>query len=77
MVLGTGLFFGLAHILGQGFYGALQATLIGWLFGTIYFLNGQRLWFLMITHAAFDVAAVWIIYFGLEERIAHSVFGSL
>jgi uncharacterized protein len=75
MVLGSGLLFGVAHILGQGPWGVFQATLMGWLFATIYFMSGQRLWFLMIAHAAFDVAAVWIIYFGLEERIAHGVFG--
>jgi len=30
----------------------------------------------MIAHAAFDAAAVLIIYFDLETRIAHLVFRS-
>ena len=41
----------------------------------IYFLNGQKLWYLVATHAAFDVTAVWLTYFGLESVVAHSVFG--
>jgi membrane protease YdiL (CAAX protease family) len=74
MVLGTALVFGLLH-LQQGPAGIVQAALLGGLFSTIYFLNCQRLWFLIFAHAAFDVAAVWIIYLGLEERLAQSIFG--
>ena len=34
----------------------------------------RRLWSLMIAHAAFDVLAIYLIYAGLEERVAHAVF---
>jgi hypothetical protein len=29
---------------------------------------------LMIAHAAFDLPALWIIYYGLEPRIVHLIF---
>ena len=75
MILGVGLFFGGLHYFGQGVFGALNATILGLLFCVIYFLNKQRLWFLIIMHAAFDVCAVWLTYFGIEEKVARSVFG--
>jgi len=28
----------------------------------------------MVTHASFDLLAYWIIYAGLETRVAHLVF---
>lgn len=75
MLVGGGVFFGGLHYFGQGFFGALNATVMGLFFGTVYFLNKQRLWFLIVTHATFDVFAVWLTYFGLEARVAHAVFG--
>ncbi|MEQ1753812.1 MAG: type II CAAX endopeptidase family protein [Micropepsaceae bacterium] len=75
MVLGGGLFFGSLHWFGQGYFGAVNATIMGVIFGTLYFLNGQRLWFLIIMHAGFDAFAVWLTYAGLEEQVARSVFG--
>jgi membrane protease YdiL (CAAX protease family) len=75
MIVGGGVFFGALHYFGQGFFGALNATIMGLFFGAVYFLNKQRLWFLIVTHASFDVFAVWLTYAGLEERVARSVFG--
>lgn len=74
MVLGTAAIFGVLHMQ-EGPTGIAQAALLGGLFTAIYFLNGQRLWLLVFMHAAFDIAAVWMIYLGLEEPIARSVFG--
>lgn len=75
MVVGGGVFFGGLHWFGQGLFGAANATIMGLIFGVLYFANGQRLWFLMIMHAAFDAFAVWLTYAGLEEQVARSVFG--
>lgn len=74
MILGSAAIFGVLHMQ-EGPTGVAQAAMLGGLFTTIYFLNGQRLWLLIFMHAAFDIAAVWMIYLGLEEPIARSVFG--
>ena len=73
-VLITAAIFGPLHYVMQGYWGALQATIIGILFAGAYLLNGQRLWLLIVAHAAFDVFAFWIIYAGMEEKVAHLVF---
>jgi uncharacterized protein len=65
--------FGLAHYPEQGLAGAEQALITGLVFGTIFAATG-RLWMLMCAHAAFDLAAVAIIYWNLETRVAHAVF---
>lgn len=75
MIVGASCFFGGLHYFGQGYFGAIHATILGFAFSVIYFLNGQKLWYLVATHAAFDVTAVWLTYFGLESVVAHSVFG--
>lgn len=64
--LGVALFFGALHYFGQGHFGALNATIVGFLFSVIHFLN---------QHAAFDVCAVWLTALGVEEQVARSVFG--
>jgi membrane protease YdiL (CAAX protease family) len=74
IVLITAGIFGPAHYLTQGFFGALQGTIVGVLFAAAYLLNGQRLWSLIIAHAAFDVLAIYLIYAGLEERVAHAIY---
>ena len=74
IVLITAGIFGPAHYLQQGFFGALQGTIVGVLFASAYLLNGQRLWSLIVAHATFDVLAIYFIYAGLEERVAHAVF---
>ena len=74
-VLLTAVLFGMAHFTGQGRDGVVQAIITGLTFGSIFACTG-RLVFVMIAHAAFDVAAVLIIYFDLEMRVAHLVFRS-
>ena len=73
IVLITTALFGAAHWMGQGWYGVTQASIGGLVWGTIFAVTG-RLIPLMIAHAAFDLTALWMIYFGLETRIAHLVF---
>jgi uncharacterized protein len=73
IVAGTSLLFGLVHVPEQGIHGAGQATLTGLLMGTIY-ARTRNLWLPVVLHAAFNVTAVFIIYWGLESRIAHFLF---
>jgi len=74
IVLVTAGIFGPLHYMTQGFFGALQATMIGVLFASAYLLNGQRLWSLIVAHATFDVVSIYLIYAGLEEKVAHWIF---
>jgi membrane protease YdiL (CAAX protease family) len=73
IVLATSAWFGVAHLPDQGVSGATQAAIVGLVLGTLYALT-RRLPLLMIIHAAFDLTALTIIYFGLESRVAHWVF---
>lgn len=72
IVLITSALFAAGHW-GQGLAGVEQAAIVGLIFGSI-FAATNRLWFLIVAHAAFDIAAALIIYLGLEERVAHLVF---
>jgi len=72
-VLFTSIWFGLAHYSVQGLPGVEQATIFGFLFGTIMSVSG-RIVVLMIAHAAFDLTALAIIYWNLEFRVAHLIF---
>ena len=69
----TSVVFGLAHYGTQGWPGVHQAMICGLVFGAIY-ARTRSLWMLMIAHAAFDLTALWMIYYGLETRIAHLIF---
>ena len=73
IVLLTSGLFGLGHYAGQGLAGVVQATIVGLVFGTIFAVTG-RLWMLMCAHAAFNLAALAIIYWNLESKVAHFVF---
>ncbi len=73
IVLLTSALFGAAHFSVQGLAGVQQATLFGLTFGTIFARTG-RLWMLMCAHAAFDLAAIGMIYWNLESTIARLVF---
>ena len=66
--------FGLAHWAGQGLAGAEQAVITGSVFGLTLLATG-RLWLGIVSHAAFDLAAVALIYFDVEARVAHLVYG--
>jgi len=72
IVLFTSMWFGLDHYAMQGLAGAEQATIVGLVFGTIMAVTG-RIWVLMIAHAAFDLTAYAIIYWGLESAVAHLI----
>ena len=72
-VVVVSVFFGLLHLKDQGVPGAEQAFVTGMVFGTIYAATGS-LWMPIVAHAAFDVAAVIIIWAGLERSVAHWVF---
>ena len=72
-VLLTSALFGAVHYPVQGLAGAEQATVTVLVFGTIFAVTG-RIWMLMCAHAAFDLAAVAIIYWNLEAKLAHLVF---
>jgi len=47
---------------------------MGVIYGSLFAVTG-RLWLAMVTHAAFDITAVAIIYWGWETAIARSMFG--
>jgi hypothetical protein len=72
LLLATALFGSLHYQ--QGVAGVVNATITGLVIGTIYLLNGRRLWTLMVAHASFDLAAAAMIYLNLETRVAHLVF---
>lgn len=72
-VLLTTALFALGHYSNLGLPGVEQAAMTGLAFGTIYALT-SRLWLLMWAHAAFDVAALAIIYWNLEAPVAHLFF---
>ena len=73
IVLVSSLWFGWDHYSGQGLAGVEQAIIVGLVYGTIFMITG-RLFMLMCAHAAFDLAALAIIYWDLESRVAHLVF---
>lgn len=73
IVLLTSLWFGIAHYPFQGLAGAQQALLVGLIFGTIFAVYRQIV-FLIAAHIAFDLIAVAIIYYDLEEEVAHFIF---
>ena len=73
IVLMTTALFALAHYSGQGWPGVAQATMTGFAFGTVFAITG-RIWMLMCAHAAYDLAALAIIYWDLESAVAQLVF---
>ena len=73
IVLLTSALFALGHYSNLGLPGVEQAMITGLTFGTIFAITG-RIWMVMCAHAAFDLAAVAIIYWNLEATVAHLVF---
>jgi membrane protease YdiL (CAAX protease family) len=73
IVLITSILFASVHYPQQGMPGAEQAFMTGLIFGSIFAVSGQ-IFTLMIAHAAFDLTALWMIYYGLETRVAHLIF---
>jgi uncharacterized protein len=73
IVLLTSALFALGHYSNLGAPGVEQAMITGLVFGTIFAITG-RIWMVMCAHAAFDLAAIAIIYWNLETTFAHLVF---
>ena len=73
IVVITSILFASVHYPEQGIPGAEQALMTGLIFGSIFAVTGQ-IFMLMIAHAAFDLTALWMIYYGLETQIAHLIF---
>jgi len=71
-VVVTSLLFGMAHLIDQGWPAVVQSTLTGFVFGLAY-LRLRRIWPVMVAHAAFDVTAVLLIYWNMEEPIARAL----
>ena len=73
IVLIATILFASVHYPEQGIPGVEQACITGLVFGSIFAVTG-RIFMLMIAHAAFDLTALWIIYYGFETQIAHLIF---
>jgi uncharacterized protein len=73
IVMLTAGLFAAAHYSVQGLAGVEQAAITGLVFGTIFALTG-RIWMVMFAHAAYDLAAVAMIYWSLESDVAHLIF---
>ena len=73
IVLITTILFASVHYPEQGLPGVEQAFCTGLVFGSIFAITGQ-IFLLMVAHAAFDLTALWIIYYGLETQVAHLIF---
>lgn len=73
ILLFTSLLFASAHLIDQGWPGAIQAAITGLAFGVAYLRLG-RLWPVMAAHAAFDVTAAFMIYYNVEAAVAHLIF---
>jgi membrane protease YdiL (CAAX protease family) len=73
IVLLTTVAFSSLHYMDQGSAGVEQAIFTGLTFGTIFSFT-RSLFLLMCAHAAFDVAAIAMIYWNLESTVAHLVF---
>ncbi len=72
IVLVTSLWFGLEHLSNQGYWGFLQGTIVGLVFGALY-ARWRNLWPLIAAHAAFDLTALAIIYLDMEEEVARLI----
>lgn len=73
IVLITSAWFALLHYSVQGFPGVEQAVITGLTFGTVFAVTG-RIFMLMVAHAAFDLAALAMIYLNIESEVAHLLF---
>ena len=71
VIVTTGLF-GLAHFQ-QGPWGVVNALFTGAAVAIIYAVT-RNLWFVIATHAAFDLTALVIIYYDAEAEVAHLIF---
>lgn len=68
-VVVSSVLFAAAHYADQGLPGVAQAAVTGIVFGGI-FAWKRQLALVMVVHAAFDLTAVTLIFFGWEESVA-------
>ena len=68
-ILLAALLFGAAHVVDQGWPGALQVAITGVVFGG-FFLWRRELGAVIVMHTAFDLTAVVLIYHGWEAVVA-------
>jgi len=73
MVLLTSVWFGMNHFVLMGWVGFENAAIAGLVFGAIYAATRQ-LWLLIVAHIAADSLAFAIIYWNLENTVAHWIF---
>ena len=59
----------------QGLGGIENAAVTGLVVGTVYLLNGRRLFPIMVAHATFDLAALAMILLNLELPVSRMIFG--
>jgi membrane protease YdiL (CAAX protease family) len=72
VVVTSGLF-ALAHYQDQGLPGVEQASMTGLVLGGLYAWR-KEIWLPMVVHAAYDLAAILLIYMGWEEAVARLIF---
>lgn len=75
IVLVTSIVFGIAHYSLQGLAGAQNATIMGIVFGTLYVITG-RIWLSVVTHSAFNLSGLAIIYLGIGTQMDAWFWGS-
>jgi membrane protease YdiL (CAAX protease family) len=73
IVLITSALFASSHYYTQGIPGVQQAAVMGVVYGIIYSVTNS-IWMVMITHSAFNLTALAIIYWNLETDVAHIIF---
>ncbi|MGZ5659771.1 MAG: CPBP family intramembrane glutamic endopeptidase, partial [Usitatibacter sp.] len=73
-VLITAALFAMGHYYDQGLPGVQQASMTGLVLGGIYAWR-KEIWLPMVVHAAYDIAAIVVIYMDWEEAVARLVFG--
>lgn len=73
IVLITSVWFALEHYAFQGMLGVEQAFIVGLVFGSVFAMTGS-LFMLMIAHAFFDLTALALIFWDVEESVAHLIF---
>ena len=73
IVVLTSVVFGLVHYPDQALPGVQQAAIVGLVYGAIY-VRTRSLAMPMVAHAAFNLTALWIIYWDLEEETARFIF---
>ena len=58
----------------QGVFGIVNALFTGLAIAIVFLICKRKLWVPIVAHAAFDLTALWMIYFNLETKVSHLVF---